>query len=87
MKAAVLEIAGAGALERRLSRTLEDLATIGDKRAGSAGGAASAGYILQRFRAAGLETSSPVTSATCTACSRSILPNSTLLLEAIDDGS
>jgi aminopeptidase YwaD len=55
MKAAVLEIAGAGALERRLSRTLEDLAAIGDKRAGSVGGAASAAYILQRFRAAGLE--------------------------------
>ncbi len=55
MKAAVFEIAGAGALERRLSRTLEDLATIGDKRAGSVGGVASAAYILQRFRAAGLE--------------------------------
>jgi aminopeptidase YwaD len=55
MKAAVLEIAGAGALEGRLSRTLHDLAGIGDKRAGSAGGAASAAYILKRFRAAGLE--------------------------------
>src|SRR6266404_2255998 len=55
MKAAVFEIAGAGALERRLSRTLEDLAAIGDKRAGSVGGVASAAYILQCFRAAGLE--------------------------------
>ena len=56
MKAAVLEIAGAGALEGRLSRTLRDLAALGDKRAGSAGGAASAEYINARFRAAGLET-------------------------------
>ena len=55
MKASVFEIAGARALERRLSRTLADLAAIGDKRAGSPGGVASAAYILQRFRAAGLE--------------------------------
>ncbi|HYS10814.1 MAG TPA: M28 family peptidase [Myxococcales bacterium] len=56
MKAAVLEIAGAGALEGRLARTLRDLAALGDKRAGSPGGAASAAYIAARFRAAGLET-------------------------------
>ena len=42
MKAPILEIASAAALERRLSRTLRDLAAIGDKRAGSAAGAASA---------------------------------------------
>jgi aminopeptidase YwaD len=54
MKAAVLEIASAAALEGRLLRTLRDLAALGDKRAGSAGGAASADYILERFRAAGL---------------------------------
>jgi len=56
MKAVVLEIAGAGALEGRLARTLRDLAALGDKRAGSPGGAASAAYIAARFRAAGLET-------------------------------
>jgi len=56
MKAAVLEIAGAGALEERLARTLRDLAAFGEKRAGSPGGAASAAYILARFRAAGIET-------------------------------
>src|SRR5258705_1623374 len=56
MKAAVLEIAGAGALEGRLARTLRDLAAFGEKRAGSPAGAASAAYILARFRAAGMET-------------------------------
>jgi peptidase M28-like protein/PA domain-containing protein len=59
MKAAVLEIASTGVLEERLSRTLRDLAGLGDKRAGSAGGAASASYILARFRAAGLEDVHP----------------------------
>jgi aminopeptidase YwaD len=55
MKAAVIELAGAGpALEKRLARTLHDLAALGEKRAGSAGGAASAAYLLDRFRAAGL---------------------------------
>ena len=55
MKAAVIEIASAGpALEARLSRTLHDLAALGEKRAGTAGGAASAAYLLGRFRAAGL---------------------------------
>ena len=55
MKAAILEISGAAALEERLSRTLRDLAAFGDKRAGSPGGEASAAYVLERFRAAGLE--------------------------------
>jgi hypothetical protein len=54
MKAPVLEIASAAALERRLSRTLRDLAAIGDKRAGSAAGAASATYIQDRMNAAGV---------------------------------
>jgi aminopeptidase YwaD len=62
MKAAVIEIASAGpALEARLSRTLHDLAAIGEKRAGTAGGAASAAYLLDRFRAAGLEDVHPGT--------------------------
>jgi hypothetical protein len=56
MKAPVLEIASAAALERRLSRTLHDLAAIGDKRAGSAAGAASATYIQERMNAAGVRS-------------------------------
>lgn len=56
MKAAVIELASAGAaLERRLARTLADLANLGEKRAGTAGGVASASYIAGRFRAAGLD--------------------------------
>jgi aminopeptidase YwaD len=54
MKAPVFEIASAAALERRLSRTLRDLAAIGDKRAGTAAGAASATYIHDRMNAAGV---------------------------------
>jgi len=54
VKATVLEISGAAALEGRLSRTLHDLALLGDKRAGSTGGTASAAYLLERFRAAGI---------------------------------
>src|SRR5882724_3943641 len=54
MKAPVLEIASAAALERRLSRTLRDLAAVGDKRAGTAAGAASATYIQDRMNAAGV---------------------------------
>ncbi|HTO95430.1 MAG TPA: M28 family peptidase [Myxococcales bacterium] len=62
MKAAVIELAGAGpALEKRLARTLADLASIGEKRAGTAGGAASAAYLLERFHAAGLEQVHPET--------------------------
>src|SRR5262249_27704668 len=56
MKAAVLEIAGAGALEERLARTLRDLAAFGENRAGMPGGAASAAYIRARLGAAGIET-------------------------------
>jgi len=56
MKAPILEIASAAALERRLSRTLRDLAAIGDKRAGSAAGAASATYIQERMNAAGVRS-------------------------------
>src|SRR5919197_1781324 len=55
MKASILEISGAAGLEARLSRTLRDLAALGDKRAGSAGGEASAAYILERLRHAGVE--------------------------------
>lgn len=56
MKAPVIEIASArAALEGRLLRTLQDLAALGEKRAGTRGGAASAAYLLDRFRAAGLE--------------------------------
>jgi aminopeptidase YwaD len=56
MKAPVIEIASAGAaLEGRLSCTLEGLAAIGEKRAGTPGATASAAWLLDRFRAAGLE--------------------------------